>query len=144
MSDEEPKTPTNIDEFNQVAGIIFGELYRRFPIAWDVQMERITDRMGLPNVHAGLESGFQAKAMVIFTLRWLRDEGLIRSSTNMALNDVVLTMKGRELLAKPIFNGEDAGTKLADPNASRSSIATIVGDLIGSATGALIKSVSGG
>jgi hypothetical protein len=35
------ETPPNIDEFNQIAALVFAQLYRAFPVVVDIDREAI-------------------------------------------------------------------------------------------------------
>jgi hypothetical protein len=41
------ETPPNIDEFNQIAALVFAQLYREFPVVVDIDKRAIAKALGV-------------------------------------------------------------------------------------------------
>jgi hypothetical protein len=148
-------SPQNVEEFNAITGLVFAELYKEFPVHVSMNKDFIARKMGVStSPDALLPSGRLFKQIVPLTLSWLVDEGYIRGldgkfDISRPWNDLVLSEKGfRALEAVPPSIGKSVGSHLknlsdqlpAKPSAY-SQIAEVVGSFIGSAAGALPKSI---
>jgi len=71
------ETPPNIDEFNQIAELIFAQLYRDFPVVVDIDREAIAKVLGVSRGNWGnhmLPSGRTFNDVLSGTIGWLRAE----------------------------------------------------------------------
>jgi hypothetical protein len=147
-----------ISDFNTVTGLIFDQLYQSFPTPSPIRVEAIADAMGLkalevqegdepwmPTVGEPYEALPSGRALVDFvdaTIRWLSEEGFIRTGT---FRESVLTAKALTIMnATPdSLNGESLGATLsgaaksAGTEAGRAAISETVGQIIGAAAKAM-------
>src|ERR1700687_815043 len=97
MSELAPELPRNIQEFNTIVGLVFGQLYRAFPEVKDLDRLAVGKAMGIPEsdwaTHT-LPSGLSFAHMWAYTIGWLNAEGFIRSSGGHPAERVWLTHKG--------------------------------------------------
>ena len=53
MSELAPELPRNIQEFNTIVGLVFGQLYRAFPEVKDLDRLAVEKAMGIPESEGG-------------------------------------------------------------------------------------------
>ena len=142
------ETPENIDEFNQIAGLIFAQLYREFPVAVDIDRGAIAKALGIPEVDWGnqmLPSGRSFNDVLTGTIGWLKVNNYTINSGSVQFQRVILATKGLEVMnVVPARLKETLGTELRKA-AERSSgpfDLSKIGDLIGGAIGGFTKSIS--
>jgi hypothetical protein len=71
--------PSNIEEFNRVAGLVFAQLYKAFPNPTDIDQIAIMRAFGVesrPDTYQ-LPSGCILIDLIRSTVEWLRAEGYI-------------------------------------------------------------------
>lgn len=138
------EVPPNIQEFNAVAGLIFAQLYRSFPIHQEITNQGIAQAMGVtgPCTEHQLPSGRRFNDVVDHTVNWLIAEDYIRRS-GRKLN---LTTKGLTAMnAVPSGLKQSLGKELTE--ATKHGVSrdlSRIGDLIGGAIGGLTKSLGSG
>ena len=74
--------PPNIQEFNQIAALIFAQLYKAFPAVEDIDREGIAKAIGVVGADWSqhqLRSGRTLGQMVAYTIGWLNSEEYISS-----------------------------------------------------------------
>lgn len=132
--------PPNIQEFNQIAALIFTQLYKSFPADEDIDREGIAKAMGVVGADWSqhqLPSGRTLGQMVAYTIGWLNTEDYTRASAfgSHPAAHVLLTTKGLAAMnAVPSGLRESLGTELtkAVGQGSTSSLdVNRIGDLIG-------------
>ncbi|MCK8667918.1 hypothetical protein M1M11_23835 [Pseudomonas azerbaijanoccidens] len=110
-------TKSNIDRFDEYAGLIFAHLYAAFPMR-----VQIGDYQFMPEAQKDGEFDFEMYSreskFVEATILWLRDAGYISGQViSLGLLDAVLTSKGLEVLkATPssLVNGPSLGDRITD------------------------------
>ncbi|WP_432780248.1 hypothetical protein QZH44_06880 [Pseudomonas corrugata] len=127
---------SNIDRFDEYAGLIFARLYATFPMR--VQLD---DDEVIPG--AWRDGEFQLEAyeseaeFVKATIHWLKDAGYIDGRpSNRGLFDAVLTSKGLEVLkATPasLDNGPSLGERITDAakEEGRETMRSLVSEVLG-------------
>jgi hypothetical protein len=144
MSSSE-KVPTNIQEFNTVVGLVFAQLYKNFPEIKDLDRLAIARAMGVPDdqpVSYMMPSGMTFAHLWAYTIKWLNDEGFIRSSGSHPAAHVVLTHEGlRALNVVPQGLQQSIGTAVVETS-GRGDLSRI-GDLVGGIFGGFTKSITG-
>lgn len=135
--------PANISEFNTITGLVFSQLYGQFPVSVDLDQGAIASAMGaVSSSTPGLQSGRQFTEVLAHSLKWLSDEGYVRSAGPLAYEKVTLTTKGLAVLnAVPQGLSVTIGSTIAT-NASAGNLSS-VGELVGGLIGGFAKSVSG-
>ncbi|PLX36223.1 MAG: hypothetical protein C0606_16120 [Hyphomicrobiales bacterium] len=148
--------PRNIDLFNELVGLVFAQLYDRFPVASNIDRKKIGEAIGLELISSEINKkgqeqvkfvdpveGLSFERLLLNTTRWLIHEGFIRSERNDAMVSVVLTSKALTALnAMPasLVPQEDErsfGDQLSGlaretaTEARRSAITKIVGEVVG-------------
>ena len=95
---------SNIEQFNEITGIVFAYLYESFPVARDLTIddfthENVSDYYVRSSLHSGLSLGGHAR-MVQQTIQWLVIEGYLRTKLQSSggFRGCVLTSKGLETL----------------------------------------------
>jgi hypothetical protein len=142
------ETPPNISEFNTIAGLIFAQLYREFPLARDIDRPGIAKSMGVdaadwPN-HT-LPSGRSLNDVMANTIGWLSAEGYTSHYGAHPASRVVLTTRGLAALnAKPSELGGPVGEELKRVTEPDSVNLRAIGDLIGGIFGGFTKSLGSG
>jgi hypothetical protein len=143
------EAPSNIQEFNTIAGLIFAQLYRAFPVLVDIDRPGIATAMGVVgddwSKHK-LPSGRSFSDMLAYTISWLTAEEYTRAAGGHPAERVTLTSKGLAAMsAIPSGLKQTLGTELskATEQGSTSNLAGI-GDLIGGFFGGFTKSMSSG
>jgi hypothetical protein len=146
-----PDVPLNIQEFNQIAGLIFTQLYGAFPVVEDIERARIAASMGVAGndwSEHKLPSGRDFNEMLAHTIGWLNNEDYIRAYGAHPSKRVVLTTKGLSVMnAIPSGLKEPLGTELTRAvEQHRDSKFDLgrVGDLMGGFFGGLVKSIGSG
>ena len=147
-----PELPPDIEEFNTIAGLIFAQLYRAFPLrVQQIDRQSIAAVMGVgsdPSVK--LKSGRSFAEVVGSTVAWLIDENFVLSR-GLAGEGATLSERGLAALhAVPPGLKQSLGSELAEAADADSSsgaparIAELAGSLLGSFTGSLTKSFNAG
>jgi hypothetical protein len=141
--------PSNIQEFNIVAGLVFGQLYKAFPVLIDLDRDALAEAMGFGGkdwaAHR-MPSGRTLSEVIAYTISWLNVEKYIRASGAHPAERVGLTTKGLAALnAVPPGLGQSVGSELAD-KAEKGWRADFnkIGDLIGGIIGGTTKSLASG
>jgi hypothetical protein len=152
------------DEFDTMVVLVMAQLYDAFPIEIEIEERSIAEKMGIeieeiersygesePRYNYGkLGSAVYFHNMFYSTLKWLRSERYIRAEGDFATKDVVLSKFGLAALKKAPSGLNPAATvgemlaeaaKTVGKEAGRATIASVIGDLIGSAAGVLAKSM---
>jgi hypothetical protein len=152
-----PELPSNIEEFNIIAGIIFAQLYRAFPVRVPIDIAPIGKAMGFEGKRWDVEelpSGRPLLHITQSTISWLHRENFIDVSEASGgplggppwTAQTVLTVKGLMALnAIPPGLSLSVGAKLTEvaDSGSRSAFGS-VGDLIGGIIGGATKSIASG
>jgi hypothetical protein len=121
MSDEESRMsddPPNIQEFNTIAGLIFAQLYKAFPVVENIDREGIAKAMRVEGSSGDwsahrLRSGRSFSEALSFTILWLKDEGYTRAYGTMPSERVTLTTRGLMAMnAAPSSLKEKVGVEL--------------------------------
>lgn len=145
-----------IDHFNTMVGLIFAQLYEQFPLESEIDQGALADAMGVSKEDANvfhdrpiynfgkLPSGDQFYSLMVYSLKWLREEEFIRAKGENADRHVVLTSKALVAMnaVPPGLKHQDSlGSQLvgaakgAGRNASNAAIGDIVGQIIGAGFG---------
>lgn len=141
------ETPPNINEFNQIAALVFAQLYRAFPVEVDIDGEAIAKALGVEGNWGNhmLPSGRSFYDMLSGTIGWLMADNYTYGSSPS--QSVRLTTKGlRVMNAVPSPLKETVGTELrkATEKSSGAFDLSKLGDLIGGVIGGFTKSVGSG
>jgi hypothetical protein len=144
-----PEAPANIHEFNQIAGLIFAQLYKAFPRIEDIDRNGIAEAMGVPALNGAswedhkLASGRSFNEMLAHTIGWLNDQDYIKAFGSHPSQRVMLTDQGlRAMNAVPSALNQSIGSALkneADKGASRDL--SKIGDFVGGIFGGFAKSI---
>lgn len=139
----------NIAYFNTLVGLIFGQLYREFPIQTRINTDDIAIAMGVegyatsdtivPGVKIVSDWGMLSQTsfwqLYEGTLAWLKEEGFVRELTH---EEWVLSASALATLSlRPAALDAPLGKKLGDAargagtEAGRAAIAELVGQFIG-------------
>lgn len=136
-----PDIPQNIQEFQTVAGLVLGQLYKDFPIRVDsIDRGAIAKAMGIEgnSSDAKLPSGRRFVDVVAHTIAWLERQNYIDSSLiGSPAQHASLTEKGLAALNSPAATlGSSVGTALVSGTAYGfpNQVAEVVGSLLGSFT----------
>ena len=103
--------PLNIQEFNKVAGLVFAQLYKAFPILEDIDRKGIAKAMGVVGddwTKHTLPSGRSFHEVLRWTILWLRDEGYTRAAGTLPTEHVILTTKGLAAMNAVPFGVKDS------------------------------------
>jgi hypothetical protein len=144
------ETPPNIVEFNQIAGLIFAQLYREFPIVVDLDQGTIAKAFGVAEGNWGnhiLSSGRAFNAVLSGTIGWLKADGYTMAFGPSAFQNVILTTKGLQAMeAVPAPLKENVGTQLQKATETSSGVFDLskIGDLSGGVIGGVTKSLGSG
>jgi hypothetical protein len=135
--------PPNIQEFNVIAGLIFNQLYKVFPVIVDrIDREAIAQAFGVQgsdwSAHK-LPSGRSFSEMLSYTGGWLVQEEYIKSFGAHPSERVILSTKGLIAMnAVPTGLKGPLGTELSKaadgPNVNTSAIGDFIGGLFGGFT----------
>lgn len=136
--------PPNIQEFNEIVGVIFAQLYDAHPVDRNVHAEEVASTLGVsPSVT--LPSGRSFNVVFEATARWLHEQHYIQTTyggnprEHIFLTDKALTAMN----VVPPALGRSRGSELVDATkeakteSGRANLAGLVGTLIGS----IIKSI---
>jgi hypothetical protein len=107
--------PTNIQEFNTIAGLIFAQLHRAFPVVENIDRGGIAGDMGVegPWVEHRLPSGGTFNEVLAHTIGWLNHEGYVKAYGSHPAANVLLTAKGLAAMsAVPSGLKDNLGTEL--------------------------------
>ena len=139
--------PSNVAEFNTIAGLIFAQLYPKFPDLVNIDREAIAKAMGVTESDWGkhkLESGRSFSAALSLTTAWLEMEGYIKSAGSFPGERAILTTKGLTAMnAIPSGLKQTLGTAVVTAAAGPIDLSR-VGDLVGGIFGGFTKSMGGG
>jgi hypothetical protein len=141
-----PTVPSNIEEFNKIAGLIFAQLYRAFPVAEDIDRNAIANAFEVAEGNWAthkLPSGRNFSELLAHTIGWLRVEEYTKAFGSHPAERVILTTKGlMAMSAVPTGLKETVGSELRKV-AEKSSGPDLgrVGDLVGGVIGGVWKSV---
>jgi hypothetical protein len=144
------ETPPNINEFNQIAALVFAQLYREFPVVVDIDRESIAKVLGVSEGNWGnhmLPSGRSFNDVLSGTIGWLKAEDYTLAAGPHPASRVVLTTKGLQAMnAVPFPLTETVGMELrkATERASGAVNYSSIGDLIGGVIGGFTKSIGSG
>jgi hypothetical protein len=141
----------NMQEFNEITAVIFGQLYKAFPVAArDINPDRVAAVLGIADIRQKMPSGRLFKEVFASTLDWLIWEEFIRAPGPLPSDGVVLTTKGMAALnAVPPSLGRPLGSELADATKQASTesgkikMAELMGTLFGSFMGSVMKKFAG-
>jgi hypothetical protein len=142
------KLPSNIQEFNIIAGLVFAQLYKAFPVRVDL-LDRgaIAESMGVEGKDWGahmLPSGRSFSEVLASTLAWLAVEDFIHASGAHCAEHLTLTEKGLAAMkAVPSGLRHSVGAELAEKAEKgwRSDYGAM-GDLVGGIIGGVTKSLT--
>jgi hypothetical protein len=144
------ETPPNIDEFNQIAALIFAQLYRAFPVVVDIDRGAIAKAMGVSEGDWGkhmLPSGRTFNDVLSGTIGWLEADKYTKAFSGAAFQRVILTTRGLQAMnAVPSPFRETVGTELRKATETSSGVLDLskIGDLIGGVLGGYTKSLGSG
>jgi hypothetical protein len=141
--------PANIAEFNTIVGLLFAQLYERFPIPIEhIQRQLIASGMGVSTAtwetHI-LPSGRPFSEVLASSLNWLTEEGYIRSRGPGSYEEVALTQKALAALnAVPQGLSASVGTSLVMATGGSGQNWSGIGDLVGGVIGGFTKTITNG
>jgi hypothetical protein len=146
------EAPANIQDFNQIAGMIFVQLYKAFPRVEDIDRNGIAQAVGVPLLDGAnwenhkLPSGRSFNEMLSHTIAWLNDQDYIKACGGHPSQRVILTDRGlRAMNAMPMSLDQSIGSALkneADKGNSRDL--SKIGDFVGGMLGGFSKSLGSG
>jgi hypothetical protein len=144
-----PEVPLNIQEFNTIAGLIFAQLYKAFPVVEDIDRAGIAKAMGVVgndwSKHK-LPSGLTFSDLLAHTVSWLSVEDYTRAAGAHPGERVMLTTKGLAAMsAVPSGLKESLGTELKKAVEKGSSLNYgAIGDLVGGLFSGFTKGMASG
>ncbi len=144
------ETPPNIDEFNQIAALVFAQLYREFPVVVDIDKGAIAKTLGVSETfwdNHMLPSGRSFNDVLGGTIGWLMADKYTIGYGSSPSQRVMLTTKGLQLMnavTSPLK--ETVGTELRKATEASSGAFDLskLGDLIGGVIGGFTKSIGSG
>jgi hypothetical protein len=146
----ESNLPPNMQEFNEITAVIFGQLYNAFPLPKNIDPDEIAAVLGLSNPRHLMPSGRPFKELLSLTLQWLKAEHFIQSGHPLALGNVTLTTKAMAVmnvvppsLSRPLGSELADATKQASTEGGKTRISQMMGDFWGSFIGSFTKSITG-
>jgi hypothetical protein len=151
MTDNAESMPPNIREFNEIAAVIFAQLYVHFPLPKDIPPEEVARVVGA-SMDTKLPSGRTFNEVCSHTLVWLARQGYIESYAGeggVPRSRVVLKDKAFFAMSLvPPALGRTLGSELVKVTGNPSSenkvkMAELVGTLVGSTLGSAGKAWSG-
>lgn len=148
MTDRDAAPPANIAEFNTIVGLLFAQLYERFPTPIEhIQRQSIASAMGVSSgaweTHI-LPSGRPFSEVLANSLNWLTEEGYIRLRGPGSYEGVALTQKALAALnAVPLGLSASVGSSLVMATGGSAQNWSGIGDLVGGVIGGFTKSVTG-
>jgi hypothetical protein len=136
----------NIKRFNQLAGSIFSDLYKSFPVPTDLELETYVADSTSYDEHLQMDVPNDGGEFFYACIDWLADAGYLRYAakyTSEGFAGCVLTTKGLEVL-KAVPDSIKAGESLGDQlvEASKSGAKSALGDIAGQAISAGVRIVS--
>jgi hypothetical protein len=146
MTDKPTGPPSNIVEFNAVAGHIFAQLYVAFPSTVPkLDRDVIASAMGVSSSDWGshvMPSGKSFSDVLGSTIGWLQSQNYMQSNGGSPIENVILTDKGLAALnAVPkSLGGTTIGSSLVTTTISPGNWAS-VGELVGGMFGGFTKSM---
>jgi hypothetical protein len=148
ITDSSTKTPANIAEFNQIAGLVFAQLYQQFPSYIHIDRNAIAEALGAKrdDWDHRLPSGKIVGDQITSTIGWLNHQGYTFSfGGGHPAEHVVLAQKGLAALnAVPEGLSVTVGSSLVSAAGETGRDWSKIGDLVGGAIGGFTKSMTGG
>jgi hypothetical protein len=149
MTTSSSSPPANVTEFNVIAGLVFAQLYEQFPVrVGHLHEGAIGMAMGAAapsewSTHV-LPSGRSLGEVLFHSVKWLSEEGYVRSAGLTPYEQVTLTEKGLAALnSVPQGLSTTVGSSLVKATSGSERNWSGVGDLVGGMIGGFTKSVSG-
>lgn len=145
MPANQPEIPENIKEFNQIAGLIFAQLYTTFPVAIDIDLQAIANAIGVEgDLNRTLPSGRTAAQQIANTVVWLNDSGYTYARGGSPSQRVTLAEKGLAALnAVPAGLSATIGSSLVQAaSGTGQKDLSPIGSLIGGMLGGFISTAS--
>ena len=145
MAQKQAVVPANIQEFNEIAGVIFSRLYQAFPVAQDLDRDWIAQSLKRKRSDE-LASGRTFDEVMVHTGYWLLVEGFILTG---GLGDpwhgTVLSAKALHAMNLPGAIGTTLGTEIAQAaeHGHQAKLAELTGNFLGNFVGGVIKSWTG-
>lgn len=139
------KLPPNIEEFNEITGIIFAQLYAAHPVGQDLDIDGIAKQLGRSRTDT-LPSGRTFNEVFAHTLPWLIYEGYIYSNGHIPRERVQLRDKALVAMnVVPPSLGRSRGTELIDATkqASTESGRGKLGEMVTSVVEGITRGVMG-
>jgi hypothetical protein len=140
--------PANIQEFNQIAALVFAQLYKAFPDLVNINRPAIAVAMGAEEQNWNsyvLASGRSAQAVISLTVGWLASEGYTKFFGDHPADRVMLTTRGLAAMnAMPSGLGQTVGTALVRATQGDAFDRSKIGDLIGGVIAGIAKQIGGG
>jgi hypothetical protein len=131
-------TPSNIEEFNRVAGLVFAQLYSSFPTVVDIDRGAIAKAMGVEGndwSNHKLPSGRTLGQVVTYTIAWLNAEGYIRAAGSHPAERVILSKDGLAAMNQvPSGLKQSVGTALVQQTSNLSGLGDFMGGFFGGFT----------
>ena len=144
------KLPPNIQEFNEITAVLFGQLYASLPNPMDIDKDAVARALGLADGRTRMSSGRAFNEVLSHTVQWLIREDFVRSQGKYPLQRMVLTKKGLAgmsavppSLSQPLGSELADATKQASTEGGKTRISQMMGDFWGSFLGSFTKSISG-
>jgi|ERR1700716_2505993 hypothetical protein len=149
MTANSSRPPANVTEFNVIVGLVFAQLYEQFPVpVGHLHEGAIGVAMGAAassewSAHA-LPSGRPLGEVLLHSVKWLSEEGYVRSGGLTPYEQVTLTEKGLAALnSVPQGLSATVGSSLVKATSGSERNLSGIGDLVGGMIGGLAKSVLG-
>lgn len=142
----------NFDAFNQVVGLIFDQLYRKFPLATEIDYEEIATKLAVPvepyrpppgfitirtQIYGEVAPGMNMEEFVDEAVSFLAEEGFLQRPERKSVR---LSAKALTLLNAPLPGLEQAAgvqivemSKAVGTQAGKAALSEVVGQLIGAA-----------
>lgn len=149
----------NIEYFNTVVGIVFDELYAKFPITVKLDEAKIAKTMGAtvtdqspinwpedePRLidYGKLTENIPFEILLWSTVNWLHDEGFVRHLADVK-SEITLTSKALSVLnATPEAFDKPTGARLNElaKNAGSEAGRQAIGETVGYIIGAVAKGI---
>lgn len=130
-------TAANIERFNQLAGAIFSDLYKSFPVPENLEPETYVPDNTSFDEHLQMDVQNDEGEFFFACVDWLSDSGYLRFKTrypNNGFAGCVLTTKGLEVL-KAVPDSITTDSSLGDQlvEASKSGAKSVLGNIAGQA-----------
>jgi hypothetical protein len=137
-------------EFATIAALILRDAQNEFPLAVNLDFDRLAQVMGVIDRSAKLESGQSFDVMASNTLKFLIDEGYVKSSGLLTRSPCRLTEKGYAAVkhriegSKLTFGQEiEKASESAKTNEGRQKLADLFGSFAGSFAASYQKGILG-